>query len=74
MSIAEQLPPMSKHLGIARLGIGGSPLVDVIFDTTDSNKNHPVFGTIVYDQDAEKILNFMIKAYSYDFGTIVQAY
>lgn len=31
---------MSKHLGIVHMGSGGHALLDILYDTTDSNKNH----------------------------------
>jgi len=48
----ERVPPMSLHLGLVRIGSGSSPLWDVLYDTTDSDRNHPAFAFLPYTREA----------------------
>ena len=74
LALSENFPPMSLHLGVVRVGIGGRALLDILYDTTDSNKNHPVFGCIAFDQDAEAIAKFVSAHFKFDLGIFVQGY
>src|SRR5262249_1809530 len=37
LALSEQIPPMSLHLGVVRIGWQAAPLLDVLYDTTDSD-------------------------------------
>lgn len=57
-SLIEDIPPMSLHLAVLRLATDQSyVLLDVIYDTTDSDKNRPVFGHVIYDSQFAKFLD-----------------
>lgn len=57
MQLQEDVPPMSLHLAILRIALPDSSLIlDVIFDTTDTDRNRTVFCHIVYDETTEKVL------------------
>ena len=60
----EEVRPMSLHLGLVRVGLAKSstPLLDVLYDTTDSNLQ--VFAHIPYRDSVSK----MIKNFNLDFG------
>jgi hypothetical protein len=50
LALQEKVPPMSLHLGVVRLGANGdSLLMDLLYDTTDSGRNIPLFTAVVYD-------------------------
>lgn len=50
LALQEEVPPMSLHLGVVRLGANGdSLLMDLLYDTTDSGRNIPLFTAVVYD-------------------------
>lgn len=48
LELWEKVPPMSFHLGLIRVGVGANVVADILHDTSDSDRNHPVFATIVY--------------------------
>lgn len=39
---------MSLHLGVVRIGVDNSPLLDVLFDTTDSEAATEAFGHVLF--------------------------
>lgn len=53
-ALAEEVRPMSLYLGVVRLGNGTTPLVDVLYDTTDSDLNQDAFAHVVYDPSVLK--------------------
>ena len=57
MELIEELTPMSLFVGVVRVWHKGRPLFDVLFDTTDSDRNMPVFGTVIYDATIAKLLD-----------------
>lgn len=58
MELAEKVPPMSLHVGVIRIALSNStPLIDFIFDTTDTDRNCPIFTHIIYDKPLVKILS-----------------
>lgn len=49
LNLVEKVQPMSLHLGIVRIGLDDATLlVDILYDTTDSDRNHPAFAHIFY--------------------------
>ena len=62
----ERVRPMSLHLGLVRIGLAKSsiPLLDVLYDTTDSNLQ--MFDYISYGDDISKIIN----DFNLDFGRV----
>jgi len=74
LTLCERVSPMSLHLGVVRIGMNGSvPLVDVLYDTTDSDRNHPVFAHVVYSNNAQQIIN-VLQRNNYDFGQAITAW
>ena len=63
---------MSLHVGVVRVGDGPLPLLDVLFDTTDSDTYLPVFAYVVFVPTLAQMLSAMIlhdelpRAYSVD--------
>lgn len=72
LSLIEQVPPMSLHLGLVRLGIGPQPILDVLYDTTDSNRALSAFCHVAY----EEILPIFIQeaAPPLSLGILIAAY
>lgn len=57
LALLEGCPPMSLHLGLVRISLADStPFVDILFDTTDSDRNHPVFAHLSYSPLAAQII------------------
>lgn len=60
LTLSEQIPPMSLHIGLLRIAMehsGNSLVMDVIYDTTDSDRNMPVFAHILYDSALFNVLS-----------------
>lgn len=49
LALWEKVLPMSLHIGITRIGWGPLPLIDVLYDTTDTEQNTRAFCHVVYD-------------------------
>jgi hypothetical protein len=73
LSLAEDVRPMSLYLGVVRIGVGShtSPKLDVLFDTTDSDLNHPAFAHVVYDQSISPYVEACARVVP--MGTLVDA-
>jgi len=60
LALTEQVRPMSLHLGVVRVGDHQStPLMDILYDTTDSDRNHPVFANVAFSslaREAQKLV------------------
>jgi len=60
-ALCEQVPPMSYHVAVARFGLRGMPLMDVIFDTTDSELNCAPFAHVVFSPVVDPLLNAVTR-------------
>jgi len=71
MALMEKVPPMSLHIGVVRFALlNSTPIMDLLYDTTDTDRNCPVFAHVVYDQTvATKIMN-----QASGFGNLVEAF
>lgn len=77
LQLWEEVPPMSLHIGVIRIGSGPTPLVDVLVDTTDSDRNarafchvayHPVVATLIsrliaVEPNAQRVFGKSVRAY-----------
>ncbi len=62
LQLQEKIPPMSLHLAILRIALpNASVLVDIIFDTTDTDRNRSVFCHVVFDQSFKILLDALDK-------------
>ena len=72
MDLYEKVPPMSLHIGVVRIANSNStPLVDIIFDTTDTDLNCPIFSHMVFNDTVDHIFTTQGAG---NFGTKVKAY
>jgi len=74
LKLLENVRPMSLYVGVVRIADDKGALLDVLYDTTDSDINHPVFATICYDGIYAGYVDAWDKAVSGIFGIIVPAY
>jgi hypothetical protein len=75
LALCEKVPPMSLHIGVVRIGLwNATPLMDVLFDTTDSDRNHPVFAHVCYQSISTELAIFLTKTKGEDFGISVKAF
>ena len=75
LELVERVVPMSKHIGVVRISLQDStPLLDVLYDTSDSDLNHPVFAHIAYGLTVCRILED-VEGYDQNrFGIQIQAF
>jgi hypothetical protein len=58
LELCEKVRPMSLHIAVIRIALANStPLVDLIYDTTDTDLNRPVFAYIAYDKTVALVLS-----------------
>lgn len=75
LEIVERIVPMSKHVGVVRIALQDStPLLDVLYDTSDSDLNHPVFAHIAYGLTVCRILEGVEGYEQNRFGVQIQAF
>lgn len=71
MALTEKVPPMSLHTGVVRFALSNStPIMDLLYDTTDTDINCPVFAHVVYDETVAT----NIMSQSIGMGELVEAF
>ena len=74
LDLGEKVPPMSLHIGVVRIGFDDStPLLDIIYDTTDSDKNHPVYASVCYQSGIYELVKIFKKIETNRFGVVINA-
>lgn len=48
LSLTEAVIPLSLHIGIVRIAVGSDVIMDILFDTTDTEIAHPIFASVVF--------------------------
>jgi hypothetical protein len=78
LALCEEVAPMSYHVAVARFGLPGVALMDVIFDTTDSELNCAPFAHVVFSPMVDPLLDAITQSNASLrrewFGTRVQGY
>jgi hypothetical protein len=75
LALWEKVSPMSLHVGVVRLGLDdATPLVDILYDTTDSDRNHSAFAHVVYQPWVKMLIELLSKKGLCDFGKCVEAF
>jgi len=75
LALVEKVSPMSLFVGVIRVATENStPLVDILYDTTDSDRNHPVFAHVAYSPMAQYVLKVVTASDGEDFGVSVPAF
>ncbi|MBF8273398.1 MAG: hypothetical protein HW380_2503 [Magnetococcales bacterium] len=75
LSLSEKVPPMSLYVGVVRIGFDvTTPLLDVLYDTTDTDRNHPVFAHMVYHEHMPIPIQIAKSKGAGDFGVAIPAY
>jgi hypothetical protein len=73
-ALCESVPPMSLHIGVVRIGWGPVPLLDILYDTTDSDRNIYSFGHVAYDPVISEIVSALMDQISLPLGTQVKGH
>ena len=75
MRLTEDVNPMSLHIAVVRIGRNDSTiLADILYDTTDSDRNHPIFAHVAYDKHTAEAIKYLNEARIDDYGVCVRAY
>jgi hypothetical protein len=57
LASCEEVAPMTYHVAVARFGLPGVALMDMIFDTTDSELNGAPFAHVVFSPISDPLLD-----------------
>lgn len=71
LQLQEEVAPMSLRVGVVRLGLGSRPVADILFDTSDSERQLSAFCTLTFLTGLAKSLKK--GGLGFDFGTIVES-
>lgn len=74
LALAEQVSPMSLHLGVVRCAVGRAPLVDILYDTTDVDDHLSAFACLVYHSDLWERVRALSHAEYADFRRLIPAF
>lgn len=74
MGLAENAPPMSLHVGLVRIGNGATPHLDILYDTTDSDRNVHPFCHVLYSVGADRFSQAMHGAGWVDWGAPIRGF
>lgn len=74
LALWEKVPPMSLHIGVVRLGRGPIPLLDVLYDTTDSEPNTRAFCHVSFHPGLPPLIERACSLLQMDLGTPVSAF
>lgn len=74
LALWEMVSPMSLHLGVVRVGTWRAPLLDVLYDTTDSVPNMRAFCHVAYDANIAASVERLATLNLLSPGVLVAAY
>ena len=75
LRLTENVNPMSLHIAVIRIGLDDSTiLADILYDTTDSDRNHPIFAHVAYDKLMAEVIQYLEIARDDSYGVCVRAY
>ena len=74
LALWETVPPMSLNLGLVRFGCGPVPVLDVLFDTSDSEPNMRAFCHVAYDSGLLPLIARSSLAVGEDPGVPIAAF
>ena len=75
LRLTENVNPMSLHIAVVRIGLCDSTiLADILYDTTDSDRNHPIFAHVAYDKLMAEVIQYLEIARDDSYGVCVRAY
>jgi len=71
MALMEEVPPMSLHIGVIRFALSNStPIMDLLYDTTDTDRNCPVYAHVVYDKTVSNNIMNQVTG----LGVLIEAF
>jgi hypothetical protein len=75
LALVEKVRPMSLHIGVVRIGdSSSSPMMDIFFDTTDSDLNRPIFANVAYSLLARRAQELFSSNFHVDLSVAIDAF
>ncbi|MBX2883044.1 MAG: hypothetical protein KTR32_24035 [Granulosicoccus sp.] len=75
MELSERVVPMSKYVGVVRISLeDATPVLDVLFDTSDSDVNLPVFAHLSFGLNVCRIVEEIEGFETGRFGVQIKAF
>lgn len=75
LNLSERACPMSLHIGLVRIGLSDTTQVlDILYDTTDSDRNHSAFAHVAYSPIVALIVKKMTTLKQMDLGIQVKGH
>ena len=74
LALWENVSPMSLHIGVVRFGFGSTPLLDLLFDTTDSKPNMRAFCHVAYNSAMPPLIAHVCSVLRLDLGVPIAAF
>lgn len=73
LALAERVVPMSRILGVVRLGVEGQAIADVLLDTTEGDGHPTPFCTVVFSAQLLRLLRAAFSGGGWGYGTLIDA-
>jgi len=73
LSLQETIGPMSLYVGVVRIGWGATPLMDILYDTTDTEINLRPFAHVYFRPPIGQIVKYLSDNKIWDYGHAVNA-
>lgn len=75
LGLSEDVDPMSLHIAVVRISLDhATAMADILYDTTDSDRNHPIFAHVAYNKLTAILIQDLQTAGKDDYGVCVRAY
>lgn len=76
LTLWEEVAPMSLHIGLVRVSLGTEPMMDILFDTSDSDRNLQPTACVAYHPQVPWLLGRWEKlsGEGTDLGVLVRAW
>jgi hypothetical protein len=76
LALWEDVAPLSLHIGLARVSLGNEPMIDILFDTSDSNRHLRPAAYVAFKQQVPWLLERWRRRTGkvIDLGTLVRAW
>ncbi|MEO8706284.1 MAG: hypothetical protein ABI867_40010 [Kofleriaceae bacterium] len=75
LALWETVPPMSLHIGLVRVSLGTTPMIDLLFDTSDSDRHIRPTAYVAYHPEVPELLHlYQTEFEALDLGHMVRAW
>ena len=75
LALCERIPPMARHVGVARFSVGANPWMDVLYDTSDNDRHLRPRAHVVYQRQVNELFRLWGEfSERIDLGTRIRAW